>query len=83
MGCAEGREEEKARDNMKIFIIVLLSCVLGCSMQSVAEQNAQIIAHAKACTDAGLDFTIGTNGLDGTRDAYCIKKELAKDGAKK
>ena len=57
---------------MKYALIVLM--LAACSPLTVAEQNKQIIQHKKMCTDAGLDFTIGTNFLTGERDAYCIKK---------
>jgi len=45
----------------------------GCSPLSVDEQNKQIVEHAKVCVDAGMDVYIGTNGLTGERDAYCVK----------
>lgn len=54
-------------------LIISLLVLTGCSLPSVQEQNAQIIAHKKECEDAGLDFVIGNNGLTGERDAYCTK----------
>jgi energy-converting hydrogenase Eha subunit H len=59
---------------MKYALMILL--FTGC--MSVDEQNVKIVTHAKVCTDAGMDFAIGINGLTGVRDAYCIKKEPSK-----
>ena len=56
---------------MKSLLIMVI--LTGCSPLSVDEQNKQIVEHAKVCVDAGMDVYIGTNGLTGERDAYCVK----------
>ena len=55
------------------ILVMIVFGIAGCSSRDVNDENNRIIQQKKICVESGMDYQIGTNGLTGDRDAYCIK----------